>query len=264
MADEAHRLTVEGLSRAEMAQVASEPRLATAHFIVAYPSGDAADARVVADSLERYYPQVTAQLQARPTGRVPVRVEPPAVMASIFHTSEEDPPLGAYWRGVLWFLSPSSWLDGSGTSLAAAFDREGPAPHEFAHLLDDLRTDGRLPGWLDEGIAQYVEWRANGYLWLDPDNRLNQPLYSWHQLETSFDSLDNQALAYRQSFLVVRAIGPAAINRLLSDVGAGQSADAALRQVVGAQRYRALVDGAAWHGGTEAAAGKPGRADRPA
>jgi hypothetical protein len=246
LAGEGHRLTTGGLRRVEMAAVSGEPKLTTAHFVIAYPPGLQADATIVANSLERYEPEVTAHLGTRPSGRVAVRVEDPTGMAATFETDPSDAPLGAYWRGVLWFLAPSAYLPGRGAALAAEFNRQGPVPHEFTHLLDDQLTDGRLPPFLDEGVAQYEEWRDNGYLWLEPDNTLSQPLYSWHQLETEFDTLPNQALAYRQSFLLVRSLGPGGVNELLRRIGAGQSADAALKAVVGPSRYAALVAGSAW------------------
>lgn len=238
----ARSVTVAVLSRAEMAAVAGEPHLTTAHFSIAYPAGDAADASIVSRSLARYYPEVTAHFGVHPQGRLPVRIETAAGMARVFGSSGGSPPIGAYWRGVLWFLAPSDWLGRN----QASYDRYGPVPHEMAHEMDDMRTAGALPAWLDEGVAQFEEWRDNGYVWRDAANRLNQPLYSWRQLQSGFYRLPNQALAYREAFLVVRSLGPRGVNRLLTDIAAGESADHALAAIVGPARYRALAAGAAW------------------
>jgi hypothetical protein len=258
--------------------VAGEPSIRTAHFIIKYPAGDGADAAIVASQVERAYAFVFSRMGGRPADPVVVRVETRAALAADLSVPPEQDPLGAYWRGVIWLLTPSAYLPGSAAQRQAAFATVGPVAHELTHLADDDITGGRMPAFLDEGMAQYIQWRFSGYLWLQASNTFCQPHYSWSQLVSDFDSLPNQALAYRESFAVVRAVedaSPHAAARMMAAISTGATPSQAVRDAVGARDAAALAAGSAWTcgsgrpahaaaapaaGGTVTSAAKPAKA----
>jgi hypothetical protein len=151
--------------------------------------------------------------------------------------------LGAYWGGVIQLLSPRLWLDGTPAGNETTLSSiRGPLLHEYTHsLLDRLVPPGGCPRWLSEGLAQYVEYAETGYLWLPAGSGLARPvtadaLYSLADL-ADFDTLDNIALAYRQSFLFVAylsdGLDPGAAGRLIARLARGESLETALEKGTG-------------------------------
>lgn len=153
--------------------------------------------------------------------------------------------LGAYWSGVIQVLSPRVWLEPTPTLGAQrVFWTQGPMVHEYTHyVLDQLVPHGNYPRWLSEGLAQYVEYRETGYLWLEPSNRITLPLdearlYRLDELTRDFDDLENTALAYRQAFLLVaymmnNNLGREGVNELLSALSDGRSLAEAVEALTG-------------------------------
>ncbi len=152
--------------------------------------------------------------------------------------------LGAYWGGVIQVLTPRYWLaDAPQMDAVHLLVTRGPFVHEYTHyLLDRTIPGGNYPRWLSEGLAQYVEYRETGYLWLEADNQISRPvsleaLYGLEDLEDHFDALENTSLAYREAFLLVAflddAYGSARTNLLVKGLADGLSFSTALRQAVG-------------------------------
>ncbi len=209
------------------------------HFILKYTRADAAVAGAVLRQADLAYDRVTKDLDYSPPGKVVLVLYPDrASLQRSFGWSSQDQALGVYWAGVIRLLSPRVWLPtGDERQLEAAYGREGPVTHEFTHLVLDYRTDGNYPYWFTEGLAQWEEYRYTGYLWLEPQSRLDQPLYSVAELSTSFPALPNQALAYREAFLLVRMLdgeeGDGGLQRLVGLLAKGVSWDEALDEVYG-------------------------------
>lgn len=247
-----------------LTEVSGEPSIQTAHFIIKYPAGDEADAEIVASQAEKAYSFVFGQMGGTPSDPVLVRVETRSQLASDLSMSPSQDPLGAYWRGAVWLLTPSAYLPGSPAQEQAAFNAVGPLVHELTHLADDDLTGGRTPPFLDEGMAQYMQWRFSGYLWLESDNSFCQPLYSWSDLANNFDNLQNQALAYHESFAVVQAVaatGKGATLQMLHALSDGATAQAAVAAAVGPGAAARLDGGSAW---SCRAAGRPTPGSGPA
>src|SRR5579875_1167772 len=95
-----------------LAEVAGEPSLRTTHFLIKYPAGDAADAAIVAAQAEKAYAFVFGQMGGAPDSPVVIRVESRAALAADLGVPPAQDPLGAYWRGVVWLLTPSAYLPG--------------------------------------------------------------------------------------------------------------------------------------------------------
>jgi len=209
----------------------------TPHFIVKYTPADAGIVHMVAKAAEAAYNPVTAAVGLRPSGKTLVVIYPDkSEMRKAFGWSGDESAMGAYWGGVVEVLSPRVWLkEGQGT---AEFIRSGPMVHEFTHLVFDHLTRGNYPRWFTEGLAQYVEYRTTGYEWISSTNSLKKsPLYTMEELDTSFDSLPNQALAYRESLAAVRYIaevyGEAKLHAVFAGLAAGRPMDQAIKAALG-------------------------------
>ena len=102
----------------------------------------------------------------------------------------------------------------------------------------DYRTNGNYPRWFTEGLAQRVEYKLTGYLWIESGSSLDQDLYSLEEMTEQFDTLTNQPLVYRQSFLLVdylaRTYGEEALADLVALLGNGVKFDTAISKITGA------------------------------
>lgn len=168
-------------------------------------AGAAAEARLTARLAARHLPAVARDLGvAAPPPATIVLVPTREALAAAIGPRWGAGAVGAYWRGVIWVLSPSCWLDTAAPGWERRFETEGPVAHELAHLLLDARSAGNRPAGWDEGVAQYEERRRTGFEWVEAANRLDQPLYALDELLNGFERLGNEALAYREAYLFVR------------------------------------------------------------
>jgi len=229
----------------------------SAYFTVHYPAGATSQAAIVLAALDRFYPQIWADYGLTAKGPWPVELETEQGMTTVFGA---NPPVGAYWQGVIWLLEPSAWLPSSEVNLAS-YERYGPAAHETTHLADDLRGGGRLPRWLDEGLAQYEDWRLTGYLWQVPGNSFTtQRLYTYAEINDDFNALSNVAMAYRQSLAATAAIcrsGPGACLDVVTDIEQGQGTLQAIAAVLGPARFASWMTAPYWRPGTGPVAWTP-------
>ncbi len=246
MRNDVHQGSVSALRSVAVARQSGTAVISSVSFTVHYPPGDQAQATIVLRALDHFYPQVRADFGLAPAGPWPVEVETAANMARIFGP---NPPIGAYWQGVIWLLLPSAWLPPKDVNVAV-YEKYGPVAHEITHLADDLRGGGRLPRWLDEGLAQYEDWRLTGYVWWVPDNSFaDGSLYTYAQLDQDFDALPNQAMAYRQALAATAALcraGPGDCLRVITDIARGQSALQAIASVLGPARYASWLQAGYW------------------
>ncbi|WP_374712008.1 peptidase MA family metallohydrolase [Symbiobacterium terraclitae] len=196
-------------------------------FVLYYRPEDADLAALILEVAEAAYSHVVAQVGHRPEGRVPLIVYADrAELRAAFGWGSDQSAVGVYWRGTVRLLSPRVWLAASDESeLRESFLRRNPLAHELTHYVLDELTDGNYPRWFTEGLAQRVEEQATGYLWLEPGASLDQALYTLEDLAARFDALPNQALAYRQSYLLVSYIaerwGEGALAGLIARLGEG-------------------------------------------
>jgi hypothetical protein len=74
--------------------------------------------------------------------------------------------------------------------------------HEFTHAVIHELSDGKCPGWLDEGLAQYMEGTPNPLIRLALAQWLSKnPPVPFHMLQKGFTKLEKKyvAPAYAQS-----------------------------------------------------------------
>lgn len=223
-------------------------------FDLYYQPADEDQADLVLGTAEGLYDAVMAEVGHTPEGRVPLILYPTRPdLRQAFGWGNDQSALGVYWRGTVRLLSPHVWIDEEDEAeRTATFRRLNPLAHELTHyVLDDL-TNGNYPHWFTEGLAQRVEYQQTGYLWLEERATLNQQLYTLQDLEERFDTLPNQALAYRQSYLLVshiaEAYGTAGLADLIARLGQGTPFSRAVAQSFGRDMAAIYQD---WLGGLE-------------
>ena len=216
----------------------------TEHLVIKYLPQDAAAVALVTQGAEQAYGPVTRVMGYSPGGKTLIVVYPDRTSLNrTFGWAGDQSAMGVYWGGVIQVLSPRSWFEGT----AAEFARSGPMVHEYTPLVFDHQTRGNYPRWYTEGLAQYLDYKVNGYEWRTATNSLCGQLYTMAQLENDFDCLPDQSLAYRESLAAVRYIavagGEDALRQVAVALGAGRSIQEAVTAVLGVD-YAAYT--AAW------------------
>ncbi|AJQ29757.1 peptidase MA family metallohydrolase [Pelosinus fermentans] len=208
----------------------------TAHFRIKYAPVDADTVSMIGQAAEAAYQPVVETLQYAPSGKTLILIHSNKnQLRQAFGWSGNESAMGVYWGGTIQLLSPHVWLN-DGESVEE-FIHSGPMVHEYTHLVFDHITNGNYPRWFTEGLAQYVEYRANHYEWITADNVLDDRMYTMRELEDSFDELSNQSLAYRQSLAAVRYMaevyGEDTLQDVVKSLKAGDSLEKAIRKNVG-------------------------------
>lgn len=207
------------------------------HFEVRYCPEDKAYARLVLETCERFYGPVGEFFSFTLPGRVPVIIHPSkSSLNAAFGWPDGEKAIGVYWAGVIRVLSPREWIGFEGEEeTREKFVQSGPVAHELAHLAVDYMTRGNVPRWLNEGLAQYVDYRLTGFRFVQ--GKLSRPPYDLREMDRQFDLLEDQELAYRQSLAAVEYLvgvyGEESLHKILAALGQGETVDAALRQAVG-------------------------------
>jgi hypothetical protein len=220
-------------------QVASYERKSSERFELYYTAADAAVTDLVLKTAESVYDAVVEEVGFQPEGRVPLILYPTRQeMRQAFGWGNGESALGVYWQGTIRLLSPNVWITQKDPEKQAkSFRRLNPIAHELTHYVLDYLTNGNYPRWFTEGLAQWVEHQVTGYLWIESSSTLKQPLYSLEDLRDRFDSLKNQPLAYRQSYLLleymVQTEGEESLGRLIQYLAQGISFDRAVEEVYG-------------------------------
>lgn len=197
------------------------------HYDLYYNKADENVVPLILETAERVWAPVGAQMEGTPRGRVPLIIYPSRdELRKAFGWGQSESALGVYWQGTIRLLSPNVWLDGTKRTYdLKEFERLNPIAHELAHYILDERTGGNYPRWFTEALAQQVEERVTGYVWLEPTSRIAQELYDYDELNMTFQALPNQPLAYRQSYLFLRWLaersGEEAVDQMIQRLARG-------------------------------------------
>jgi len=224
----------------------------TDHFLLYYKPVDHQIITLVADVAEDVYPPVVEAVGYRSNKKIPVIVYPDRdELRQAFGWNRGVSAVGVYFRGTIRLLSPNVWINASTPSEQnRVFKQLNPIAHELTHYLLDYRTSGNYPTWFTEGLAQVVEYQISGYLWLESQSSLRQPLYTLSELDKSFNQLANQPLAYRQSYLLIdymqRAHGEMALASLIERLGQGAGFRQAVLAAYGLSMEEIFLAGQDW------------------
>jgi hypothetical protein len=209
------------------------------HVDVYFMEQDKTVAAWVLETTEHVFQPVTQQVGYTPAGRIPVIIYPSRdELRQAFGWGNGESAMGVYWSGTVRLLSPNVWIsEKRDRDKRAVFDKLNPIAHELTHYMLDYRTNGNYPRWFTEGLAQRVEYKLTGYLWIESDSSLDQELYTLREMTDQFDTLKNQPLVYRQSFLLVdylaRTYGEDALADLVTLLGQGVKFETAVTKVTG-------------------------------
>ncbi|MDL2248554.1 hypothetical protein LJB89_02540 [Tyzzerella sp. OttesenSCG-928-J15] len=116
----------------------------------------------------------------------------------------DNPPMGAYYAGVINILSPEEWVNDENAGLTDKFIKYGPVIHELTHFMLDAKAKGNYELWFCEGVALYSEYKYTGVLW-EAENPVSADEIDFCQMQAFFSSAEEDA-AYRAAFDKVRAI----------------------------------------------------------
>ena len=209
------------------------------HFMVRYTAGNKRDAQLVLNTAEKFYQPIADKYGYDGRGKIPVIVYPsrPELNRNFGWPANES-AMGVYWAGVIRVLSPNVWINETNAEeYRDVFINSGPMAHEFTHLVVDHISVGNCTRWFTEGLAQYEEYKLTGFEFNETEATLNQPLYQLKEMDTNFDNLPNQALAYRQSYLAVRYIaevyGEQALKDILQGLAKNQKIEQAITGILG-------------------------------
>lgn len=222
-----------------LAQLQGYHRKSSEHFDVFYTDDDANMVDLVLETAEEAFDPVVQYVGYTPDGRVPVILYPDRpTLRRAFGWGSGESALGVYWKGTIRLLSPNVWIDEtSERAQRRAFRKLNPIAHELTHYVLDYLTDGNYPRWFTEGLAQRVEYQISGYLWIEPESSLRQPLFTFTELDKQFDKLSNQPLAYRQVYLLVdymaKQQGEDGLERLVQSLGRGVAFNTAVESIYG-------------------------------
>lgn len=222
------------------------------HVVVYFKEQDRNVADWILQTTDEAYGPVTRQLGFTPPKKVPVIVySSRAELRSAFGWGNGESAMGVYWSGTIRLLSPNVWIDEkTEKDKRKVFDKLNPIAHELTHYVLDYYTNGNYPRWFTEGLAQRVEYKSTGYLWIESKSSLRQRLYSLADLEDKFDALPNQPLAYRQSFLLVdfmaKEYGELSLSRLVRGLGEGTPFGQAVLEATGHAIGTIHADWEAW------------------
>lgn len=201
------------------------------HFQIAFAGGEResnAAAQAVARGLEEAYFTVGRKLDLYPGERVPVVL----YASEDFHDITQTPN----WTGGVY--DGRIKLPARGVEVGDAAVLSRTLRHEYGHVLVNLLSRGRVPVWLNEGVAIWCEEERDGeredwaYRTLS-----GQILFPLRDLEGSFTRLpaDRVHVAYAQSYLAVRSLVARSSGRsmreLLTALGDGKGLADALRTV---------------------------------
>ncbi len=197
--------------------------------------GDTAFAEAILEEAIRSLDRLTNEIGVTPPGDIELWVYPTAdaVQDAIVNVPEWTGGVAFSEYGVTVIGVSPGQLDWAARII----------PHELTHLVMGIRTfncrGGRLPTWLEEGLARYAEGEVDPDEWAAVEEALMDgrlpPLSS---LASGFSAYSDAAgLAYTQSRQIVEfllaSFGPEQMEALLSTIQEGKRIDTALLEVHG-------------------------------
>ena len=158
--------------------------------------------------------------------RLKVAVLTPAGYARRFGAAASE-SRGAHYQGGTIFVNGGRRLDDRFAGLMA---------HEMAHaVLDDRGAGGRLPVWLNEGLAERIRWRRQRLDDLTPDQK-TQLQYDGRErrlvpLLSAGDGSFDYLHVYAATLCLEKAVGRAALLEVVHRTVRGERFEKALDRV---------------------------------
>lgn len=208
------------------------------YLIIRY-QGSKEEAELVRETTRLCYQRICDDYNFTPVRKIPIVIyaSREELNASFGWPASEN-AMGVYWGGVIRVLEPQVWINESDPeAVRHIFQQAGPMAHEMTHLVLDYLAQGNYPRWFTEGLAQYEEYKITGFLFSQPEGIWDRGLYPLDKMDRNFDSLPDQALAYKQSLLAVEYIvsvyGEDGLHRIINNLAQGISFQDSMIQALG-------------------------------
>ncbi|MCG9968339.1 hypothetical protein L9W92_09770 [Pelotomaculum terephthalicicum JT] len=219
-------------------------KISSEHFYIRFLPDKRAEAELVLAVAEQFYGPVRADFGYSTRGKIPIILySSKEELNKSFGWEAKESAMGVYWAGTIRVLSPAVWAGGvEPERIKEKFISSGPMAHELTHLMVDYLTGGNYPRWFTEGVAQYEDYKLTGFVIGDQAGLPGQQHYSIEELEADFDSLPEQAQAYKDSFAAVDYIaqkyGEDALRELIDELGRGHSLSQAMENVLNVDMWQ--------------------------
>ena len=217
------------------------------YFEIAYPPGkDEVLLPWAFEALDEAYEVFGRELGERPS--TPVRLEfypNSLVLAKVSSLTETD----IKTTGTIALCKYNRLMVTSPNALLQGYGWVDTAVHEYVHYVINLKTSARVPIWMHEGLAKYLErtWRGQNEHRLPPSSekllreRLEaKNLVTFEQMHPSMAKLpsaEDASVAYAQVYTVMEYLhkqkGEGAFSQMLEKMDAGMDAKAAYAATLG-------------------------------
>lgn len=198
------------------------------------------------EALDRAYDEIGEELGFRPPTPIRLEIYPQtSVLAKVSSLSEEE----IRTSGTIALCKYNRLMVTSPRALLRGYGWVDTVVHEYVHYVISAKTRNRVPIWMHEGLAKYLErrWRGPDAHRLAPSSegllkkRLKKnDLITFEQMHPSMAKLPSQedaAVAFAEVFTVMeylqQEVGADAFEKLLDAVNEGLDARQAFAQTIG-------------------------------
>ncbi len=208
------------------------------YLIIRY-QGDKEEADMVQETTRLYLQRICDDFNFSPEQKIPIIVYPTREeLNASFGWPASENAMGVYWGGVIRVLAPQAWINDNDPGVVRdIFQQSGPMVHEMTHLVLDYVARGNYPRWFTEGLAQYEEYKITGFMFGQQEDIWDRGLYPLNRMDRNFDSLTDQALAYRQSLSTVEYIvsvyGEDGLQRIIKNLAHGRNFNDSMLKALG-------------------------------
>ncbi|MCC6806193.1 MAG: tetratricopeptide repeat protein [Deltaproteobacteria bacterium] len=228
------------------------------HFRIAYPAGkDAIFADYALPVLEAAYIRIAQDLGLvpDPSDKIAVLVVPDAEGLATVSTLL---PVEIEKTGTIAICKFNRLMVTSPLATYYGYDWADTLAHEYTHLVINLVSKNRVPIWLHEGIAKFVETRWDGEAGraLSPGsvNLLASaaktgkfiPFEKMHPSMAKLPSQEDSGLAFAEVFVAIQMLqekrGMSALKDVLAKIGQGAEVETAVASVYGKTFAQFLID----------------------
>jgi tetratricopeptide (TPR) repeat protein len=230
----------------------------SAHFRILYPAGkDAIFADYALPVLEAAYVRIAQDLGLvpDPSDKIAVLVVPDAEGLATVSTLL---PVEIEKTGTIAICKFNRLMVTSPLATYYGYDWADTLAHEYTHLVINLVSKNRVPIWLHEGIAKFVEtrWDGDAGRALSPGsvNLLANaaktgkfiPFEKMHPSMAKLPSQEDSGLAFAEVFVAIQMLqekrGMAALKDTLGKIGQGSDVESAVASVYGKSFPQFLID----------------------
>jgi len=198
------------------------------------------------DALDRAYEAIGDELGYRPETPIRVEIYPrTSTLASVSGLTDEE----IRTSGTIALCKYNRVMITSPKALLRGYGWVDTLVHEYVHYVINHKTSNRVPIWMHEGLAKFLEhrWRGEGSYRLPPSTEYllaervrADDLITFEQMHPSMAKLPSQkdaATAFAEVYTVMeylrREAGPTAFRKLLEEVSETEDARTAFANVLG-------------------------------